>query len=58
MYLGTSPEFSRTCLYPLISKKAAGLGFIGTIFTVFMKFFSVWKPTGGASVLAGTGGFF
>lgn len=58
MYLGTSPEFSRSCLCPPRLSTQAGRGFIGAAAAVLMKSLLVWMPIGGLSVLAGTGGFF
>lgn len=57
LYLGTSPEFSRSCLSPFLESTEVGCGFIGSIVTVFMKFLLVRMPIGGGSVLSGTGGF-
>ena len=57
MYLGTSPEFSRSCLCPLLVSTLAGWGFIGTTVAVFTKSLLVWMPIGGLSALVGTAGF-
>lgn len=37
MYLGISPEFSRSCLCPLLVSTHVGWGFIGTTVAVFIK---------------------
>lgn len=56
-YLGTSPEFSRSCLSPLIEFTLAGCGFMGSVVTVLMKFLLVTTPISGGAVFSGTGGF-
>lgn len=57
MYFGTSPEFSRGCLCPLLVSTEVGWGFMGTAVVVFIKSLLVWMPIVGISVLKGTGGF-
>lgn len=56
-YLGTSPEFSRSCLSPLMESTLVGFGFMGSVVTVLMKFLLVTMPMSGGAVLSGTGGF-
>ncbi|TNN57198.1 hypothetical protein EYF80_032628 [Liparis tanakae] len=58
VYLGTSPEFSRSCLCPFLVSTQVGRGFMGTAVAVLMKSLVVWMPMGGMSVFRGTAAFF